>query len=102
MPPLSEADTRAKLIDPAIYARGWTEDHIKREETARPVEIVNGRARRGVKGRSDYTLRVRVNNVAPWIVSVRDDGPVGEGSPLTLEVEAADVGSDVLRYGFDW
>ena len=36
---LSEADTRAKLIDPTIHTRGWTEDHIKRKETARPVEI---------------------------------------------------------------
>lgn len=36
-PPMSrnEADTRAKLIDPTIVSRGWTEkDHIKREETA--------------------------------------------------------------------
>ena len=24
---LSEADTRAKLIDPALHARGWTEDN---------------------------------------------------------------------------
>src|SRR5262249_34016381 len=24
--PLNEADTRAKLIDPALHARGWTED----------------------------------------------------------------------------
>ena len=32
--PLSEADTRAKLVDPALHQRGWTEDLIKREETA--------------------------------------------------------------------
>ena len=38
--PLSEADTRAKLIDPAIHARGWTEDLIRREETAGAIEIV--------------------------------------------------------------
>ena len=42
----SEADTRAQLIDPAIHARGWTEDLIKREETAGAIEIVNGKARR--------------------------------------------------------
>lgn len=30
--PLNEADTRAKLVDPAIHKYGWTEDHIKREE----------------------------------------------------------------------
>ncbi len=30
---LSESDTRAKLIDPALHMRGWTEDLIRREET---------------------------------------------------------------------
>ena len=43
---LSEADTRAKLIDPKIHARGWTEELIRREETAGAVEIVDGRPRR--------------------------------------------------------
>jgi len=38
---LNEADTRAKLIDPAIHKRGWSEDFIKREETAGAVEIIN-------------------------------------------------------------
>ncbi|MBM4091686.1 MAG: hypothetical protein FJ276_20000 [Planctomycetes bacterium] len=37
-PPLSESDTRSKLIDPAIHARGWTEEHVRREETAGAVE----------------------------------------------------------------
>ena len=27
---LSEADTHAKLVNPAIYKKGWTEDHMKR------------------------------------------------------------------------
>src|SRR5260370_40927165 len=57
----SEADTRAKLIDPAIHARGWTEDLIRREETAGAIEIVGGKARKQAKGRTDYTLRVQVN-----------------------------------------
>ena len=26
--PLSKSDTRAKLIDPTLHARGWTEDMI--------------------------------------------------------------------------
>ena len=43
----NEADTRAKLIDPAIHRRGWTEDHIRREETAGAVEPVSGRRKRG-------------------------------------------------------
>ena len=57
----SEADTRAKLIDPAIHARGWSEDLICREVTLGAVEIVAGRARRRASGRTDYTLRIQVN-----------------------------------------
>jgi len=58
---LGEADTRAKLIDPALHTRGWTEDLIRREETAGAIEVVDGRPRRRARGRIDYVLRVRVN-----------------------------------------
>jgi len=58
---LSESDTRSKLLDPALHARGWTEDLIRREETAGTVEVVDGQPRRRSRGRVDYTLRVRVN-----------------------------------------
>ena len=58
---LNEADTRAKLIDPAIHQRGWSEDMICREVTQGAIEIVAGRARRRAGGRMDYTLRVRLN-----------------------------------------
>jgi hypothetical protein len=44
--PLSEADTHAKLVNPALYSRHWTEDHIKREETTGAVELIAGKARR--------------------------------------------------------
>jgi type I restriction enzyme R subunit len=57
---LSESDTRAKLIDPVLHVRGWTEDLIRREETAGAIEIVDGRPRRRARGRVDYVLRVRV------------------------------------------
>jgi type I restriction enzyme R subunit len=59
--PLNESDTRAKLIDPAIHARGWTEDLIRREETAGAIQIVDGKPRKQAKGRVDYTLRIKVN-----------------------------------------
>lgn len=36
---LSEADTRAKLIDPALHGCGWSEELIRRE-----VQITNGRS----------------------------------------------------------
>lgn len=62
--PYTEADTRAKLIDPAIRERGWTEEMIRRETTLGAVEIVAGRPRRRARGRTDYTLRLRVNREA--------------------------------------
>ena len=58
---LGESDTRAKLIDPAIHARGWTEDLIRREETAGAIEIYDGKPRRRGKGKVDYTLRYKVH-----------------------------------------
>jgi type I restriction enzyme R subunit len=57
---LNESDTRSKLIDPALYFRGWKEDNIKREETAGAVEMREGKARRRARGRIDYILRVKV------------------------------------------
>ncbi|MBI3014689.1 MAG: DEAD/DEAH box helicase family protein [Candidatus Tectomicrobia bacterium] len=58
---LGESDTRAKLIDPALHACGWTEDLIRREETAGGIEIIDGKPRKQAKGRVDYTLRIKVN-----------------------------------------
>jgi type I restriction enzyme R subunit len=58
---LNEADTRAKLIDPALHACGWSEDMISREVAAPPIEIVGGRARRRRgRGRVDYLLQAAV------------------------------------------
>lgn len=51
---------RAKLVDPALHVRGWTEDLIRREETAGPIVLSEGGPRKLPKGRIDYTLRVRV------------------------------------------
>ena len=56
--PLSEADVRAKLIDPALHDNGWIEELISREETAGPVRMIGGKPRRQGKGRVDYTLRL--------------------------------------------
>lgn len=40
-----DSDTRAKLIDPAIHARGWTDGLIRREEAAGAIEIIDGKLR---------------------------------------------------------
>jgi len=52
--PLSESDTRAKLIDPALHACGWTEDLVKREE----FEAVKEMAR--LAREENEALKVRV------------------------------------------
>ena len=57
---LSESDTRAKLIDPALHQRGWTEDLIRREESAGTVFVVGGQPRRQARGWVDYILRLPV------------------------------------------
>ena len=54
---LSEADTRAKLIDPALREAGWGEQLIRREETAGAVALIGGQSRRQNR-RADYTLRL--------------------------------------------
>ena len=64
---LNESDTRAKLIDPAIHAGGWTEDLIRREETAGAIEIEEGRAKRRARGRVDY-VRDRQLVACGWVI----------------------------------
>ncbi len=54
----SEADTRAKLITPALHERGWTEDMIRREETAGAILSDEAGAFRSDIKRADYVLRV--------------------------------------------
>lgn len=80
----NEADTRAKLIDPAIHKGGWTEDLIRREETAGAVEIIGGKARRRSRGKVDYVLRVKINPetqpVAVALIEAKKDTlPPGHG-----------------------
>jgi type I restriction enzyme R subunit len=85
---LNEANTRAKLIDPALYRCGWTEDLIRREQTAGGIEIHDGQAHRRKKGRTDYLLRVRVNtNAQPVAVAVME--AKCDDDPPTLGLEQA-------------
>ena len=80
----SEADTRAKLIDPAIHSRGWLEDMIRREETAGTIEIIGGKARRRSRGQVDYTLRLKTATdtqpVAIALIEAKNESlPPGHG-----------------------
>ena len=58
----SEADTRAKLIDPALHKRGWSEDTIRREQNAGEIELAGKTARRRQHKRTDYVLRLKIRN----------------------------------------
>ena len=55
-----ESDTRAKLIDPAIHSCGWTEDLIRREETAGAIEIIDGKPRKRAKGRVEGLICIAI------------------------------------------
>lgn len=92
----NEADTRAKLIDPAIHTCGWTEDLIKREETAGTIEIIDGKPRKRSKGRIDYTLRVKVNpGTQPLAVAIIE--AKAEGLPPAHGLEQAKLYASCKR-----
>lgn len=88
---LNEADTRAKLIDPALHKRGWNESMIRREILPGRVELRYGKPTR-VRRSADYVLTV--------------DNPEG-GQPLVMTIveakaESVDPGvgvEQVKRYG---
>ncbi len=94
---MNESDTRAKLIDPAIHVRGWTEDLIRREETAGAIEIINGKVRKRAKGRIDYTLRIKINpDTQPVAVALIE--AKAEHLPPTHGLEQAKVYASSKRF----
>ena len=75
---MNEAETRAKLIDRALHACGWTENLICREETAGAIEIVNGKR---PKGRVDYLLCIAVNDQSQPIPVALIEAKAGDLPP---------------------
>ena len=67
-PLYNEADTRAKLIDPALHAAGWDESRISREHyfTKGQIYLVGDKARRKQPLKADYLLRY--NDALPLAV----------------------------------
>lgn len=70
LPGHNEADTRAKLIDPALHARQWIElvtdeqrashGEIHREQSAIRIDILDGKPLKRGRGRVDYLLRAYI------------------------------------------
>lgn len=94
--PLSESDTRAKLIDPALHSPGWTEDLIRREEAAGAVEIVDGKPHKRSQGRTDYTLRIKVTSEAQPVAVALIEAKA-ENLPATHGLEQAKLYAESKR-----
>ena len=76
---MNEADTRAKLIDPAIHRRGWTEDLIRREETAGTIGVNGGETLRwnlSFGGGCEELAAGATTNLS-WTSTASDDGAAG-------------------------
>jgi len=60
---VSEADTRARFIDPMLYKAGWTNDLISREYpiSVGRIEIIGENHRRARPKKADYVLRLNPN-----------------------------------------
>lgn len=80
----TEADTRAKLIDPKIHNVGWVEDLIRREITAGAIEIINGRTKRKI-GRTDYVLCLPSQNGNPLALAILEAKKEDEFATLGLD-----------------
>lgn len=86
---LGEADTRAKLIDPALHGPGRTEDLIRPEKTADAIEVIGGQPRRRPRDRVDHTLWVKVNaGTQPLAVALK---PLGKPADILREAKSEDV-----------
>ena len=97
---LNEADTRAKLIDPALRSRGWNGDRgvIRREQTsAGAVQIINGKLCRSDSKTADYTLSILPSN-SEQPVKVAIIEAKAEQYPPTRGLQQAKQTADVNRH----
>jgi len=78
---MTEADVRAKLIDPAVEQAGWSEDKVRREITftAGRIQVHGKTISRGEKKRVDYILYYK-NDLPLALIEAKDDSQgVGDG-----------------------
>lgn len=71
----TEADTRARLIDPKLFEAGWTNEHISREYpiSVGRIEIVGETHRRAAPRKADYVLRIAQHGEALAIVEAKEE-----------------------------
>ena len=86
--PFNEADTRAKLIDPALHEGDWPEDWIRREQTPGPFVRTGAGYERG-QGRTDYVLYVPGPNDAHEMLPIAVVEAKAENAAADAGIEQA-------------
>ena len=84
---LTEADIRSKFIDPAIYAKGWTEDMIFREKYITDGRVIfNGSVHARKEGKKpDYILYKMPNKPIAVIEAKDNNKPIGGGMQQAMD-----------------
>ena len=96
--PLNEADTRAKLITPALHEAGWSERWIRREQRPGPIIKVGANHTRG-PGKTDYLLHVMIQNeLIP--VALLEAKAAGADAASGLEQAKRDARSHHVPFAF--
>ncbi len=72
---LNESDTRVNLIDPKLYAAGWSNDLISREFpiSVGRIEILGETYRRASPKKADYVLRLTPHGEALAVVEAKEE-----------------------------
>ena len=97
--PLNEADTRAKLIDPALREAGWPEDWIRREQTPGPFLRFGAEYLRGPGRRTDYLLHIRAQG-AMQPIAVIEAKPESSAPDEGLEQAKTDARLHHVPFAF--
>ena len=108
---LSEADTRAKLITPALHSAGWLESSITHEYsyTQGCIEFANNAIKRGKLKKADYLLKIPNTQINLAIIEAKSsDKHISEGlsqamnyaKDLHCPFAYASNGSGFIEYDF--
>ncbi len=97
--PLNEADTRARMIDPALKLAGWVDTRVTREHlyqrdpsyTVGRIHLRGERARHGEPRRVDYVLRF-TDSFPIAVVEAKAEGESAEAGFAQAQQYARDLG----------
>ena len=84
---LTEADIRSKFIDPAINAKGWTEDMILREKYITDGRVIfNGSVHARKEGKKPDYILYKMPNMPIAVIEAKDNNkPIGGGMQQAMD-----------------